>query len=183
MNFLADWIPLAPLKDEEIYGTGITIKEELNEDVTKETYLDIKEDPFDYTDEGRDEGSKVKVDLQELRHEANENDLCILIQDSTDVDDICYKKVHPINFNDKSYRYQICNKTFTCGISRHMKSHTKKKPYKCKNCNKTFPGNRHLMDHIRVHTEEKPYNSKICIKTNRTKTVQSHKNTYKIEAI
>ncbi|XP_037774672.1 zinc finger protein 383-like, partial [Penaeus monodon] len=170
LSFLADWMPLAPLKDEEIYGTGITIKEELNEDVTKETYLDIKEDPFDYTDEGRDEGSKVKVDLQELRHEGMKG-LVYLIQDSTDIDDVCYKKIHPINFNDKPYRCQICNKTFTdtCSISRHMKAHTKKKPYNRKICNKTFSGRGHLLDHIRVHTEEKPYNCKICNKTLRTK--------------
>ncbi|XP_037774670.1 zinc finger protein 883-like [Penaeus monodon] len=102
---LADWIPLAPLKDEEIYARESLFKEELHED------------------------------------------------DSTDVDDICYKKVHPINFNDKSYRYQICNKTFTCGnLRRHMTAHTKK-PYSCEICNKAFSTNSGRVRHMGVHTK------------------------------
>ncbi|XP_037774668.1 zinc finger protein 778-like [Penaeus monodon] len=129
LSSLPDWMTLALLTDEEIYGIG------------------------------------------KLRHERNEKDLCILIQDSTDIDDVCYKKIHPINFNDKPYRCQICNKTFTdtCSISRHMKAHTKTKPYNRKICNKTFSGKGHLMDHIRVHTEEEAYiicNTKFSRKRN-----------------
>ncbi|XP_037774325.1 zinc finger protein 84-like, partial [Penaeus monodon] len=108
---------LALLTDEEIYGIGVSIKEKLNEDVTKETYLDIKEDPFDYTDKGGMNVSKVKT-----------------------------------------WIFKSSDFTDTCSISRHMKAHTKKKPYNRKICNKTFSGKGHLMDHIRVHTEEKPYN-------------------------
>ncbi|XP_069976575.1 uncharacterized protein [Penaeus vannamei] len=37
MSILPDRVPLAPLMDKETFGTGVRIKEELNEDVTKES--------------------------------------------------------------------------------------------------------------------------------------------------
>lgn len=39
MSFVADWMPLDPLSDEEISNIGVSIKEELSDDVTEETSL------------------------------------------------------------------------------------------------------------------------------------------------
>jgi len=61
MSFLYDWMPLAPLTDKEIFGIRVSIKEEFNEDVSEETCVDIKEEPFEYTDEVSDELSDLEV--------------------------------------------------------------------------------------------------------------------------
>ncbi|ROT72453.1 hypothetical protein C7M84_009159 [Penaeus vannamei] len=55
-------IPLAPLMDKEIFGTGVSIKEEISGDVTEEMWLEVKEEP--YADEANDEVFSLSVGIR-----------------------------------------------------------------------------------------------------------------------
>ncbi|XP_063612697.1 uncharacterized protein LOC134786144 [Penaeus indicus] len=44
MNFLSEWMPLAPPSDDEIYNQGILIKEMVKEEIKKENDLEIQEE-------------------------------------------------------------------------------------------------------------------------------------------
>ncbi|XP_037772921.1 uncharacterized protein LOC119568461 [Penaeus monodon] len=81
MSFLGDRMPLAPLSGKEIVGTGVSVKEELSEDVTDDACLEIKEEPLD-GDEARNDVCNVNVmheshffhNLHDLRHESHAKD-------------------------------------------------------------------------------------------------------------
>ncbi|CCK70520.1 Zap1p KNAG_0E02610 [Huiozyma naganishii CBS 8797] len=57
-----------------------------------------------------------------------------------------------------------CGKTFTQRqkIARHLKVHTRYKPYKCPQCQKCFSSDETLKQHLRIHSGEKPYHCDIC---------------------
>ncbi|XP_042857161.1 uncharacterized protein LOC122243600 [Penaeus japonicus] len=86
MHFLSDWLPLAPLRDEEIYGAGVAIKEEASEGVTEETCVEIKEESLDYADEARDEVSEATTEHGfPFYKEDFERDSSNVIEDSNDL--------------------------------------------------------------------------------------------------
>ena len=60
--------------------------------------------------------------------------------------------------------YPYCNKAFAekCTLTRHIITHTEKKPYTCSYCEKAFAEKGALTRHIRTHTGEKPYTCSYC---------------------
>nr|XP_027210847.1 zinc finger protein 271-like [Penaeus vannamei] len=193
MRILPDRIPLALLKDKEILGTGVSIKEELNEGVTEEI-LQIKEELFDHADEGRDE-VEVKheflsfQDLQDLRHKTKEKDSCDIEdcntlsrasivaeenkkkcsseEDQTKQKESCTEVTHrKVARKLKRFLCEVCGKTFrnNTDLKIHLRVHTKEKPYSCDICNKDFSTKKGIVRHIRVHTKEKPYSCEFCNK-------------------
>lgn len=62
--------------------------------------------------------------------------------------------------------WEGCNKTFSQRqkLVRHLKVHSKYKPYQCPQCQKCFSTEDTLNQHKRVHSGEKPYECHICHK-------------------
>ena len=60
----------------------------------------------------------------------------------------------------------VCEKVFGYAsyLVRHMRTHTKEKPYKCDVCEKRFSRSSNLFTHMRIHTNEKPYECDVCQK-------------------
>ncbi|NWI61880.1 Z354B protein, partial [Calyptomena viridis] len=58
---------------------------------------------------------------------------------------------------ERPYKCKECEKTFRCAsnLLSHHKTHLKKKS-SCTVCRKTFSGKRALLQHQRVHRDEKP---------------------------
>nr|XP_027229825.1 zinc finger protein 69 homolog [Penaeus vannamei] len=169
-SILTDQVPLAPLMDEEVFGTGVHIKEELNEGVTKENEVEIKEELYDHADEV----SEVKVeneilsfsDLQDLENEANEKDSCDIIEDCN-----TFSRV-PIVAEENEKKCSSEEDQAKC-IQNHMRVHKKRSHtavkfatelshricstkayesiqrrnhYSCEICSKAFP-----LNHVRLH--------------------------------
>ncbi|XP_042867070.1 zinc finger protein 271-like [Penaeus japonicus] len=156
MRFLSDWQPLAPLRDEEIYGAGVAIKEE--EDFERDL-SNVIEDSNDALSAApfvaEDFGPKGSSDEDQAAHREGHEDLpqrksekrkCVVCE-------VCCKK----------FRYKS-------KLTTHMRVHTKEKPYSCDVCEKAFSWKKDLVNHMRVHTKEKPYRCEFCEKTSSRKS-------------
>jgi len=176
MSFLAEWKPLAPATDEEIFSTGGSIKEEFTEYISEDACFEIKEEQFDYADKEKDEVNDVKMaqeclffpNLHDLRHEAYAKDSYNLVQDR---DDILRPPLILDNYGNRGSSdgdqamHNESRKEDTNLTSNHIIVHPKEKPYSCEICNKLFSKKFKLVYHMRVHTKEKPYSCEICNKS------------------
>ncbi|XP_037773035.1 zinc finger protein 112-like [Penaeus monodon] len=170
MSFVGDGMTLALLTGKEIGGPGVSIKEELSEDVIEDTCLEIKEEPLD-GDEGRNDVCNVNIrhechfyyDLHDLKHELHAKDSSNLVHNCNDMSKV-------------SFRAKDCGKTYSSdGVQvmyeerqkedAQLKVESKRKCFACEVCGKELSQKSHISIHMRVHTEEKPYNCEICNNT------------------
>ncbi|XP_077759399.1 zinc finger protein 510 isoform X2 [Canis aureus] len=77
-------------------------------------------------------------------------------------------KVHQRTHSEiKPYKCKECGKSFfqKGHLIQHQRTHTGEKPFECNECGKTFSQKSHLSTHRRIHTAEKPYKCNECGKT------------------
>ncbi len=64
----------------------------------------------------------------------------------------------------ESYECEVCGLVCTTnsGLTQHMRTHTKVRPFMCKFCAKTFAQRSTMRTHVRLHTGEQPYKCEYC---------------------
>ncbi|XP_037773022.1 zinc finger protein 39-like [Penaeus monodon] len=166
-------MPLAPLTSKEILGSGVSVKEEFNEDVTEE----IKGEPFEYEYEVINKVCNVNVIHEviyfmifDLRHEANAKVSCNLVKGlgepySCETCNTAISGKHNLRENHTAVKFG--DKTFSRKSSRGEthESHTKKKCITVKFCKKTFPERKRPFSlRICEYIEEKTYTAVIFVR-------------------
>ena len=82
---------------------------------------------------------------------------------------------------EKAYKCHQCGKSYSRKneLNRHFKVHTREEVYKCLLCNKVFTRDTHLGSHLRTHTIEKLHQCNMCDKAFSEKyNLDQHKRTH-----
>ena len=115
-------------------------------------------------------------EAREFREEEEEEErvLCLRIPDydyDDEMDEQIREEEMTVRKGWKRKRTQqhecdVCEKVFQypSKLARHMRIHTKEKPYKCDVCEKRFSDSGNLQRHMRIHANEKPYECDVCEK-------------------
>ena len=76
---------------------------------------------------------------------------------------------------DTWQKCSICGKSYPDGLSRHMRTHTGERPFKCTECPATYRQIAALRDHMDIH-DSKSYNCSICNQTfNKRQHMRTHR--------
>jgi transcription elongation factor Elf1 len=69
--------------------------------------------------------------------------------------------------DDGEYPCDVCQKIFRdrSNLVKHIRTHTKEKPFVCDHCGKSFAHSQTLKEHTFTHTNQKPFFCDICNKT------------------
>lgn len=81
-------------------------------------------------------------------------------------------------FPKKYLSCHYCNKTFhhKGDYNKHLRKHTKEKPFSCTVCHRKFSHTSNLQRHFRLHSGQKPFTCKNCSKSfSRKDKLDSHK--------
>ncbi|CAL4115975.1 unnamed protein product, partial [Meganyctiphanes norvegica] len=96
------------------------------------------------------------------------------------------KKHMRTHTRERPYQCSVCDKLFLCNsyLKKHMRTHTGERLYKCAYCDKSFTTNTILKDHMRSHSGEKPYQCSQCDKAfKENRHLINHMNTHSGEKL
>uniref|UniRef100_UPI00358E735C zinc finger protein 675-like n=1 Tax=Myxine glutinosa TaxID=7769 RepID=UPI00358E735C len=86
-------------------------------------------------------------------------------------------QAHKGEKDERPYKCKNCVKSFSysSSLTSHLGKHNRECPYECTSCGKYFNHSSHLKTHMRIHNGERPYKCTICGKYfNQSSYLKSH---------
>ncbi|XP_047492632.1 zinc finger protein 1 homolog [Penaeus chinensis] len=179
MRFLAEWMPVAPPMDEEglNFKEGVSVKqeviikeevnitddfnirevqvkEEIDEDVGEDNWMEIKEESIDYGDEGNNEVREANIKY--------ENPMCNGVKVLRgDGEGECATSIGEYNGALSTVPF-LTEKVSLSDSDHSYKERGREGIFSCEVCDKSFPCRKKFMIHKRIHTRTKTHSCDVC---------------------